>query len=97
MNAWVESQLYTVATYTINETVYTYHIYRSGKVFHADGTLVCETGGEACLTDYIDEMMAKFQTTTVSVTVNGVEMTFTIDVNGRVTNERGEIICQTGG
>ena len=46
---------------------------------------------------YIQELMLSFQVTHLSMTINGVETLFIIDAYGMVTDEAGNVICETGG
>lgn len=54
--AWIEkhSYTYTKISLTINNVPYHFTISSSGKVKNdADGSFICETGGEACLEAWV--------------------------------------------
>mmetsp|Transcript_10288 Transcript_10288/g.10267 ORF Transcript_10288/g.10267 Transcript_10288/m.10267 type:complete len:390 (+) Transcript_10288:761-1930(+) len=97
LDTYVQSQMSQFVSYEIEGTTYTYEITTSGSVLDSNGVVVCETGGQACLDTYIQEFMLTFQVSHISYTINGVDTLFIIDYNGMVTDEAGNVICQTGG
>jgi hypothetical protein len=93
--AWVESNsvTYTQMTFTINKVSYTFSISSSGKVTDADGNVICETGGEACLQEWVTIN----QVQEISVTLNGHHRHFYLKHSGEVTDSEGFVVCATGG
>jgi len=57
--------------------------------------VICETGGQACLNEWIQKNSKSF--TTVDVTIDGSVYTFIIFSDGEVIDSEGEVICVSGG
>jgi len=73
---------------------YIYHIYENGTITTTNGTFVTN-GGIQSLLVYIKTTIV---TTSykITYTINGVNTTFTIE-KGVVIDDKGKVICQTGG
>mmetsp|Transcript_44351 Transcript_44351/g.32374 ORF Transcript_44351/g.32374 Transcript_44351/m.32374 type:complete len:563 (+) Transcript_44351:1798-3486(+) len=74
---------------------YTFHIYGNGKGTFANGTVVCATGGQPCIDDWLRNNLPY----EVSANVDGTTHTFDVyEGTGKVVDQsNGKVICETGG
>jgi len=88
--------------YTIDgvSTTYRVGLDKTAKVTLEDGTVICETGGSKCLDEYIDDYLASLSPDIelqYTYTVDGVATTYTVNAEGKVTDDKGRVVCKTGG
>mmetsp|Transcript_19294 Transcript_19294/g.13954 ORF Transcript_19294/g.13954 Transcript_19294/m.13954 type:complete len:237 (-) Transcript_19294:42-752(-) len=93
LNDYLNSLLPVIrrTVYDINGIEYTFYIDEgSGLVWDTANNIICNTGGQTCLENYVNMLTFSMDT------VNGVK--YRVYSNGTVTNERAtETLCTTGG
>ena len=89
----VASQSLTRVEYNINGVLTIFMIDANGKVTDEAGNVICATGGQACLTSYVESQVYSI----ASYTIDGVVYEFHLYPDGSVESADGEVICTSGG
>jgi len=88
---------YETIQVTYKEQTLEFYIYNDGSVYDQEDMLICESEGIVCLEAYLNKMKEADKYTEITLTLNGVTSVYIVRGNGQVTDNKGTIICETGG